>query len=526
MADPLTLLQEYTTGKRGLRELKHGGTSYYVFDDAAYPHDAKTNLSVYNKPDEYYSIESILNFWRMREMQHTAYVRDVSGKGIASITRVQRRDLIDFLRGGALPKEANMLAPIPPPIPASRLQDERNQLEPPDKKKPRLEQEKKGQRIDKILDMSTDKGDETEVRGLSSELPAEKVAQLRTLVKKNMKNKPLDDESFAPISDMVMPDASNDAIGRFIAEKERLRKDRTTCLESQSRDFSGVLTALKDIQVRENQAKSHPQLESSLSGLSQSQSSRVQKSLMPGGYSRYDQEIFQKETVADFEIETDLSFHGNAALNQRIGSAQNRPSAAPTSNGVQRPDQRRTVSGGPVSTAVRQPGPQKRVSRVPIIIIPAGAGSLITIYNAQDILQDLRYVSTEEKKQFSNKRENELLLQIPKNGATVPYRVVDNPTRLKDDEWERVVAVFVQGPAWQFKNWKWNGNPVEIFANIAAFHLQFDELPTDPNVKKWSVQVLKLSRSKRHLDRAELHKFWEMLDRHISKSNKREWIRY
>ncbi|KAL3113441.1 hypothetical protein niasHT_013551 [Heterodera trifolii] len=527
MADPLTLLQEYTTGKRGLRELKHNGTLYYVFDDAAYPHDSKTNLSVYNKPDEFYSIESILNFWRMREMQHTAYVRDVSGKGIASITRVQRRDLIDFLRGGALPKEANMLAPIPPPIPASRLQDERNQLEPPEKKKPRLEQEKKGQRIDKILDMSTDGSDQPEVRGLSNELPAEKVAQLRTLVKKNLKNKPLDDESFVPLSDLAMPDASNDAVGKFITEKERLRKDRTTCLESQSRDFSCVLTALKDIQVRENQAKSHPQHDFSLS--SQSQSSRVQKSLIPGGYSRYDQEIFQKETVADFEIETDLSFHGNAALNQRIGAAhpQNRPTAL-TSNGVQRSDPRRPITTGVAPSAMRQqhgPG-QKRVSRVPIIIIPAGASSLITIYNAQEILQDLRYVSTEEKKQFSSKRENELLLQIPKNGVTVPYRVVDNPTRLKDEEWDRVVAVFVQGPAWQFKNWKWNGNPVEIFANIAAFHLQFDELPTDPNVKKWSVHVLKLSRTKRHLDRAELHKFWEMLDRHISKSNKREWLRY
>ena len=28
----------------------------------------------------------------------------------------------------------------------------------------------------------------------------------------------------------------------------------------------------------------------------------------------------------------------------------------------------------------------------------------------------------------------------------------------------RVVAVFVQGPAWQFKGWPWEGNPVEIFA--------------------------------------------------------------
>lgn len=28
------------------------------------------------------------------------------------------------------------------------------------------------------------------------------------------------------------------------------------------------------------------------------------------GYSRYDQEIFQKEPIADFQIETGLSFHG------------------------------------------------------------------------------------------------------------------------------------------------------------------------------------------------------------------------
>ena len=29
---------------------------------------------------------------------------------------------------------------------------------------------------------------------------------------------------------------------------------------------------------------------------------------------------------------------------------------------------------------------------------------------------------------------------------------------------DRVVAVFVQGPAWQFKGWPWNGSPVEIFS--------------------------------------------------------------
>lgn len=47
---------------------------------------------------------------------------------------------------------------------------------------------------------------------------------------------------------------------------------------------------------------------------------------------------------------------------------------------------------------------------------------------------------------------------------TVPYRVVDNPQRLTQGEWDRVVAVFVMGPAWQFKGWPWDGNPVEIFS--------------------------------------------------------------
>lgn len=49
-------------------------------------------------------------------------------------------------------------------------------------------------------------------------------------------------------------------------------------------------------------------------------------------------------------------------------------------------------------------------------------------------------------------------------GITVPYRVVDNPQRLTQGEWDRVVAVFVMGPAWQFKGWPWDGNPVEIFS--------------------------------------------------------------
>lgn len=46
----------------------------------------------------------------------------------------------------------------------------------------------------------------------------------------------------------------------------------------------------------------------------------------------------------------------------------------------------------------------------------------------------------------------------------MPYRIIDNPNKLSAQDWNRVVGVFVMGPAWQFKGWPWDGNPTEIFA--------------------------------------------------------------
>lgn len=118
---------------------------------------------------------------------------------------------------------------------------------------------------------------------------------------------------------------------------------------------------------------------------------------------------------------------------------------------------------------------------------------------------------------------------------TVPYRVIDNPQKLTQQDWSRVVAVFVMGPAWQFKGWPWDGNPVEIFSKsnliqnfnqikkkinfslilVCAFHLRFNEMKLDNNVGKWSVTLLNLSQTKRHLDRAVLMTFWETLDKYV-----------
>ncbi|KAL4828516.1 hypothetical protein H8958_013403 [Nasalis larvatus] len=137
----------------------------------------------------------------------------------------------------------------------------------------------------------------------------------------------------------------------------------------------------------------------------------------------------------------------------------------------------------------------------------------------------MRFVPSDEKKKQGCQRENETLIQRRKDqmqpggtaiSVTVPYRVVDQPLKLMPQDWDRVVAVFVQGPAWQFKGWPWllpDGSPVDIFAKIKAFHLKYDEVRLDPNVQKWDVTVLELSYHKRHLDRPVFLRFWETLDR-------------
>ena len=48
------------------------------------------------------------------------------------------------------------------------------------------------------------------------------------------------------------------------------------------------------------------------------------------------------------------------------------------------------------------------------------------MYNAKEILQDLRFISTEDMKAKGGgmKRDNEVLIQRRKEGGTVPYRVI------------------------------------------------------------------------------------------------------
>ena len=92
---------------------------------------------------------------------------------------------------------------------------------------------------------------------------------------------------------------------------------------------------------------------------------------------------------------------------------------------------------------------------------------MIAGHDLTRVLNHYRFISNEDKRTMmaGAKRDNELLIQRRKEGGlTVPYRVIDNPAKLTNADWDRVVAVFALGQAWQFKGWPWDGNPTVIFS--------------------------------------------------------------
>lgn len=124
--------------------------------------------------------------------------------------------------------------------------------------------------------------------------------------------------------------------------------------------------------------------------------------------------------------------------------------------------------------------------------MPNSLSSVICSLNAVDFLRDGKYVSVEEKRSQNVKREPEQRFQYTlKSGKTVRFVILDSPAKLRDNDWQRVAAVFAQGQAWQFKGWKWP-NPVDLFNNVFGAHVTMDDRELDATIVSWSCKVFKV----------------------------------
>ncbi|WAR31307.1 CDC73-like protein, partial [Mya arenaria] len=418
---------------------------------------------------EYYTLDCILFLLKNVQLAHPLYVREAAASSVQVVRRADRKDLLAFLNG-----ETTTSASIDKSAPLEiSLQ--------------RPTQGRASTRSQKKLDEQNRRPTRNISATCCISIAAIKAKRLKI---KRTKIKGDDDIQPGAPDQRSFVDAEVD-VTRDIVSRERLWRTRTTILQSNGKQFSkNIFSLLQSIKAREEGSSrgSH--------GVPHTPSVPQPKP-QPTGYNRYEQESFKrKEATEGFNIETMGTYHGMTLKSVTEGATAPRKPAVPSQP--------------------TQPTPAS--SRTPIIIIPAATTALITMFNSKDVLQDLKFVSTDEKKSQGAKRDNEVLIQRRKSGGnTVPYRIIDNALKLTPEDWDRVVAVFVQGPAWQFKGWPWDGNPTEIFSKIKAFHLKWSELPLDNNVRKWNVTVVNLDRHRRHLDRASLQVVWEVLDKFMAK---------
>jgi len=170
-------------------------------------------------------------------------------------------------------------------------------------------------------------------------------------------------------------------------------------------------------------------------------------------------------------------------------------------------------------------GKTQRDSRLPIIIVPSTTSSLMSMFNTKQFLTDGQFVNGSNVASSGNvvKPTKQVITRTILGAGNNPnkkfdYLVIDNPTRLKPEDWERVVAVVSMGKDWQFKGWKWS-TPVELFSHVLGLFMKYDNETVPPLVGKWNVKVLDISKNRRTLDASCSIKFWSMVDHHTHHNN-------
>lgn len=160
--------------------------------------------------------------------------------------------------------------------------------------------------------------------------------------------------------------------------------------------------------------------------------------------------------------------------------------------------------------AVSKGGPRKE----PIILIPSAASSVFTMSNIKQFLQDSQYCNPRE---LSAAHSDLITVDKKLDRFTKPIRfIVVNNTRMftKPEYWDRVVAVFTMGHAWQFNNYQWN-TPQELFQHCKGYYFHFTGDSVPQHVQQWNVQQVELDKSKRFKDIEVARFFWNSLEKEL-----------
>lgn len=151
----------------------------------------------------------------------------------------------------------------------------------------------------------------------------------------------------------------------------------------------------------------------------------------------------------------------------------------------------------------------------PIIVVPASftQGNL-ALGNARAFLQEGQYRAQQE-----DVASVEVVRKL--GGESVGFEVVNSVLGFSESQWKRVVAVFVNGQEWQFKDWveAMDGKKryTELFLRVRGYYLHFHDQAVPEFVARLNIKPLVLQRNKRHQDVTVFTEVWTDLEHFLRK---------
>lgn len=215
---------------------------------------------------------------------------------------------------------------------------------------------------------------------------------------------------------------------------------------------------------------------------------------------------------------------GAAAAGAAGGAA---PAAKHRSSSGSSKDARAAAAAGGRSSSHRTgggaaAGSSSRAGRdPPIILVPSGVTAMINIFNARQFLEEGKFVPSAEAAAAAGNVKPAKGLDYTRtalrSGPRMPrYHVTDKVPRSGHPDWKRVVAVIVQGKAWQFKDFPFKGADKgelrETFTQLFGAYFYYSDEKVPETVEGWKVLKLPLRRTGRHLDHTTMLDFYTKLD--------------
>jgi len=94
----------------------------------------------------------------------------------------------------------------------------------------------------------------------------------------------------------------------------------------------------------------------------------------------------------------------------------------------------------------------------------------------------------------------------------VTFDIYDSVIGFTETRWQRIVAVFVNGHDWQFRDWKKScSDKRQLFARVRAFHISYERSVIPPSITNWNLVKLSVGKHRRHHDLLSNASFWRDL---------------